>query len=140
LEWVASVSGTVSVRGAAKDVADKQHSPDPIRAACNETNEEAGVDLLASQLKWIGFGVGLRMGTPCLLGEVEIDRSEDEVLKDFENREDKRETKAVKFVALEPEPVSEILQDEKNFKHKSYFELGLALALIRRGKAERLRQ
>lgn len=137
LEWVASVSGTVRLRGDSESITAKDHYPDPRRTAYNETNEETGIEIPMDRLKWIGFGMGMKMGTPCLLAEVEVDRSEAEAVKDFEHREDKHETKSINFVPLKSERVLEVLNDQSNFKHRTYFELGLALALIRRGMAER---
>jgi hypothetical protein len=141
LEWVASTSGGVKVRSDTESLFKKDRRPDPRRAAQVEALEESGVDIPVERLKWVAFGMGLNKGTPALLGEVKVNRTQMQMKEeDFPDREGEGQLETVEmdFVTLKPDEIISILDDQKRFKHKTYFELAFALALIRREMAEQI--
>ncbi|TAL03280.1 MAG: hypothetical protein EPO07_06495 [Verrucomicrobia bacterium] len=140
-DWVASSSGTVALPLDSKSLKHEHLSPDPWRTAKQETLGEVGVQIDIDHIKWTAFGVGLAMGSPALLGEIRVDKTYRQVRAAWDHRADKHETCDVRPLKLEPKAVLEALdgKDENGkikYKHRTYFELGLALALIRKGKAE----
>jgi hypothetical protein len=135
-KWVASISGTVDQSLENTSLPRGGREPDPVLTAVHEAHQEAGAIIHPAQVHWVAFGIGLKKCTACILGEVVLNEKRDTVRDMFEHRSDQSETELIDFVQLEPQAVLNALNDETRFPHGSFFKLGLALSLVRRGLAD----
>jgi hypothetical protein len=135
--WCTSTSTVMNP----KTDSDSRQIPDLAQAASRGCKEELGMETDGTSVRWLTVAAGLKDGSITLFGVLESSWSKEEILKSVgrnvakarRNRALVCEVVDVEFLRVTDEKIANRL---KSHDYRPYLELGLALLLWQKGKAE----